>query len=262
MRHFIGADTAKGLVFQSTHPVRDATRNEWWWGFCMAISIHAPRTGCDAISDLVFVHQGEFQSTHPVRDATRIDVETFSSVDLNFNPRTPYGMRHGRPIRSFFSSEISIHAPRTGCDSMLFGLKTVKMISIHAPRTGCDCCLRLGQIKPFLFQSTHPVRDATANVEDRGNESWISIHAPRTGCDLSLVRRVQPHGKFQSTHPVRDATWRVRQALREWQISIHAPRTGCDYIKLTAKNDTNGFQSTHPVRDATRPTPGLGPLRV
>ena len=56
------------------------------------ISIHAPREGCDLSVMNIPAVGGVFQSTHPVRGATRI---IFVS---------------GNVLR------ISIHAPREGCD--------------------------------------------------------------------------------------------------------------------------------------------------
>ena len=101
-------------VFQSTHPVWDATRiRRVSWRF-RRISIHASRMGCDADStgrhafhwhfnpripygmrpeEKVF--RGEhslFQSTHPVWDATRAGAAR-TGVGTDFNPRIPYGMR-------------------------------------------------------------------------------------------------------------------------------------------------------------------------
>ena len=78
--------------FQSTHPVRGATRDHNRHERSRMISIHAPREGCDAFRELdkgvkdISIHaprEGcdrkeaerrrsdiEFQSTHPVRGAT------------------------------------------------------------------------------------------------------------------------------------------------------------------------------------------------
>ena len=62
-------------------------------------------------------------------------------------------------------SEISIHAPREGCDGVLIVHVHVSAgISIHAPREGCDA---------------H--RTQTARFE------IISIHAPREGCDRTVA---------------------------------------------------------------------------
>ena len=57
----------------------------------------------------------------------------------------------------------------------------------------------------LLFQSTHPVRGATALLIS-SNSSF----------------------RFQSTHPVRGATVTRGTAAVLKLISIHAPREGCD----------------------------------
>ena len=79
-----------------------------------AISIHAPRAGCDAQQLLISKAAEGFQSTHPVRGATGAEAVCISS--------------HG----------ISIHAPRAGCDFINADIPRVCVISIHAPRAGCD----------------------------------------------------------------------------------------------------------------------------
>ena len=58
-----------------------------------------------------------------------------------------------------------------------------------------------------LFQSTHPLRDATIYLLEQDYFLNISIHAPLTGCDFFSVA---PDGALS-------------------RISIHAPLTGCDY---------------------------------
>ena len=103
---------------------------------------------------------------------------------LNFNPRTPCGVRpHGRRIFQRLC-RISIHAPRAGCDvsnTLTFRTST---ISIHAPRAGCDPTHTDFSSALWEFQSTHPVRGATAQLSDQA----------------------RPWSSFQSTHPVRGAT--------------------------------------------------------
>ena len=122
--------------FQSTHPVRGATRDSWRWPRLQGISIHAPREGCDP------QHAGEvrfcrFQSTHPVRGATS-----------RHTPEYPHIW-------------ISIHAPREGCDDQWTADVLPDLISIHAPREGCDYSTRDVFGRFSVFQSTHPVRGAT-----------------------------------------------------------------------------------------------------
>ena len=105
----------------------------------------------------------------------------------------------------------------------------------------------------FIFQSTHPARDATHEHLFAHGLCYISIHASREGCDDFTVC-----------------------GIRYTYISIHASREGCDalnpdpiwmhtyfnpriprgmrlYYKDTWDSLT-GFQSTHPARDATRHT--------
>ena len=134
--HIADADKA----FQSTHPVRGATRR------------HPPYA-------VAFV----FQSTHPVRGATR-PCSRRSLTDGDFNPRTPCGVR--RSVRAAVHPwrGISIHAPRAGCDRGARTGRAYPQISIHAPRAGCDAggCSRQHIVD--RFQSTHPVRGATANL--------------------------------------------------------------------------------------------------
>ena len=146
----------------------------------------------------------------------------------NFNPRTPCGMRPVNDRQIHLSSGISIHAPLAGCDPSTL-------------RTGCS---------HILFQSTHPLRDATIQCICGDSNQRISIHAPLAGCDLTGQECGLSGAEFQSTHPLRDATmnfWRItgerifqsthplRDATNDdlgrcavFQISIHAPLAGCD----------------------------------
>ena len=127
-------------VFQSTHPVWDATLEcELFPGLVPGISIHASRMGCD-LWDFYFLDRviAEFQSTHPVWDATlgplvvagaaaiisihasRMGCDsrkksTPAHVSQYFNPRIPYGMRQMRQCLPASPHAISIHASRMGC---------------------------------------------------------------------------------------------------------------------------------------------------
>ena len=62
-------------------------------------------------------------------------------------------------------------------------------ISIHAPREGCDFIIPPASLECMVFQSTHPVRGATANLKTtQSSVTVISIHAPREGCDTHCGR--------------------------------------------------------------------------
>ena len=104
--------------FQSTHPVRGATTHKQVCFVIPIISIHAPRAGCDLKIPLWSWMRVRFQSTHPVRGAT-ILAHILATDHSNFNPRTPCGVRQrGRAARE----------------------------------------------PPHRFQSTHPVRGATGRL--------------------------------------------------------------------------------------------------
>ena len=257
-------------VFQSTHPVWDATWRIWSNLPIFSISIHASRMGCD----------------------TRTG--TGPSTPTNFNPRIPYGMRPdawgAANVTTAFQSThpvwdatdtqtaavrsvlISIHASRMGCDFGLGPVHRLVHISIHASRMGCDppCRCRTPPSKHFNpripYGMRHArkkrVRAARGHFNPRipygmrlcGNNLTsligISIHASRMGCDAVVARR-----------------------FTRWRISIHASRMGCDTQLLsntlwtvdfnpripygmrlfctTGRKSSKPFQSTHPVWDAT-----------
>ena len=107
----------------------------------------------------------------------------------------------------------------------------LRYISIHAPLTGCDQYSYNPSLTYCIFQSTHPLRDATVGVSNSPETRGISIHAPLTGCDYVIYVVLYTCRKFQSTHPLRDATQvsRTRRPV-PFHISIHAPLTGCDLL--------------------------------
>ena len=124
--------------------------------------------------------------------------------------------------------DISIHAPREGCDTLRDHARRPREISIHAPREGCDVPIVILAVFYGIFQSTHPVRGAT-----------------RDGASVTRL------GRFQSTHPVRGATNAASNCSTISIISIHAPREGCDRHQDSRRHGKTSFQSTHPVRGAT-----------
>ena len=216
-------------VFQSTHPVWDATRR-----------VQA------------FELLNGFQSTHPVWDATGCVHPKHFLGGISI-----HASRMGCDIICGFYRylfEISIHASRMGCDNMAVRLPPWQAISIHASRMGCDgkagrrytvsmyfnpripygmrlvCGVRYSM--PVIFQSTHPVWDATTRNPSSNQSQNISIHASRMGCDRLC-----------------------HESLPGLQISIHASRMGCDTCALPLTASCKRFQSTHPVWDATRRAP-------
>ena len=128
----------------------------------------------------------KFQSTHPLRGAT---IPTLHSrrVTAYFNPRTPCGVRLIWTLHNCTPAGISIHAPLAGCDHWL-GLLRYKDPNFN-PRTPCGvrrstirsrsaaaanfnprtpCGVRPARTASCtlarVFQSTHPLRGATAKL--------------------------------------------------------------------------------------------------
>ena len=192
-------------IFQSTHPLRGAT--SWRLGTTLSIkiSIHAPLAGCDTAYFIAF------------------------ASFLNFNPRTPCGVRQ----------------------LLLCGLQaSLAFQSTHPLRGATRQHLHGGG--QLVFQSTHPLRGATSCKTDLSVRLRISIHAPLAGCDPTRplgrprplnfnprtpcgVRRVAAFSSsvgsgFQSTHPLRGATRHDRTNWPAEAISIHAPLAGCDQL--------------------------------
>ena len=168
---------------------------------------------------------------------------------------------------------ISIHAPHAGCDfQRQYPLRAMR-ISIHAPHAGCDVKTVAQVLTDEQFQSTHPMRGATASAAETVVAAYISIHAPLAGCDRHTRSCPMIFSSFQSTHPLRGATHSSGYCVTMRNISIHAPLAGCDVrvygvlnkhihfnprtpcgVRLTTDPvpaTCTEFQSTHPLRGAT-----------
>ena len=215
----------KRSKFQSTHPLRGATQaspTKWEPRYisihaplagcdhfvveCRCardISIHAPLAGCDPVSYQSMSSSHAFQSTHPLRGATIL-----------------------RRVRTQ-TNIVSIHAPLAGCDKALPAHKTV--IVGFNPRTPCG--VRRGCRRPLRpshpFQSTHPLRGATAGVFSGSQPACVSIHAPLAGCDEIFIDCRLNLGV--SIHAPLAGCDRLCVAFdRLLYVSIHAPHAGCD----------------------------------
>ena len=171
-----------GLYFNPRSPCGERQAQRLYVYPYRAISIHAPRAGSDAVPLCQSIALYTFQSTLPVRGATwhaELDGQT---------------------------QDISIHAPRAGSDCPQRLVSVYLPISIHAPRAGSDLrealdMLLSGDFNPRSpcgerqiakitavddsgFQSTLPVRGATAPILTILPYAFISIHAPRAGSDI------------------------------------------------------------------------------
>ncbi len=105
--------------------------------------------------------------------------------------------------------------------------------------------------RPSTFQSTHPLRGATAVRRVLNNRLVISIHAPLAGCDSITSLWACTFFSFQSTHPLRGATLHGR-AVKPPRAHFN-PRTPCGVRRdiFGYQEKQQKFQSTHPLRGAT-----------
>ena len=240
----------------------------------VVISIHAPRKGCDPRGRDAVKFVSKFQSTHPARGATPASGTGFPTfehfnprtpqgvrlerlyeriaAENNFNPRTPQGVRRYHPPFLSQPDNISIHAPRKGCDRGRHADRRGERISIHAPRKGCDSMPRTSRLTRRI--SIHaPRKGCDARCLSASLPVLrISIHAPRKGCDRTNQLAKWPNVHFNPRTPqgVRRPAW--CQSSLALSISIHAPRKGCDTGSPLQRRPGFGFQSTHPARGATR----------
>ena len=162
VRHCLDAICYNRFGFQSTHPLRGAT----FAGSAGSAGHNNfnPRTPC-------WVRLAYIDTEYDIFD---------------FNPRTPCGVRlqaspgpmttaifqSTHPLRGATLTDwicvtpmpISIHAPLAGCDCANSADDKGHDISIHAPLAGCDGCRAAPIPGTHVFQSTHPLRGATASL--------------------------------------------------------------------------------------------------
>ena len=214
------------------------------------ISIHAPRVGCDLVTLRGWVQKAKFQSTHPVWGATSGGCRAESQKNQFQSTHPVWGATPGPALPAGQGKQISIHAPRVGCDQDGHQWQHPAGISIHAPRVGCDdfdfaiikatedfnprtpCGVR--RCSPSSLHCSRPNFNPRTPCGVRHKflavllDSGISIHAPRVGCDLTSVSICASSMDFNPRTPCG-----VRR-------SVHSPIP-----------DAQLFQSTHPVWGAT-----------
>ena len=83
-------------------------------------------------------------------------------MEVDFNPRSPRGLRPKSKDIGSIEPGISIHAAQEGCDL----ISLILMLSLRK------------------FQSTQPKRAATVEEAKVAIKQAISIHAAQEGCDI------------------------------------------------------------------------------
>ena len=149
------------LSFQSTPPVKAATRKLRNTNAGGGISIHAAREGGDFDDRVVIVYNIKFQSTPPVKAATKHPPN--ASIDSTLFQSTP-------PVKAATvenaTTQFSVAFQSTP------PVKAATRFASHQELGGA-------------FQSTPPVKAATIGRRFTTMHSSISIHAAREGGDLA-----------------------------------------------------------------------------
>ena len=196
-------------LFQSTHPLRDATRRgnggpervvdfnpripcgmrpaalHSVFSTLAAISIYASLAGCDLNLHPRLAEPSAGISIH----ASLAGCDCFwpgpDGTCIYFNPRIPCGMR--RSMRQCSPAAVCHFNPRIPCGMRLVPAYRQPASVYFNPRIPCG--MRLPLFTPStmtrIFQSTHPLRDATSRLHERCpvHPHRISIHASLAGCD-------------------------------------------------------------------------------
>ena len=249
-----GSDAATGAKnwqvngFQSTLPVRGATRPRERPLTLGKISIHAPRAGSDQNVQAAIAKHG------------------------HFNPRSPCGERH--VVLSSAVTQKNFN-PRSPCGERLFCTSKAESIALFQSTLPVRGATKREELRNRFprFQSTLPVRGATS-LQIRGDSMEpISIHAPRAGSDGNPHRVKEcpydfnprsPCGErriahlgwkcdllFQSTLPVRGATLWTQCSMILFRFQSTLPVRGATFTVWLSDLLDDLFQSTLPVRGAT-----------
>ena len=175
----------------------------------------------------------QFQSTHPLRGATSARRGMSARVPGYFNPRTPCGVR---PPSTRSLARFPYFNPRTPCGVRPSPYSFLTCSTNFNPRTPCGvrpyhstvcqnhrhfnprtpCGVRLQHIKHgyhlTLFQSTHPLRGATAKM----HKIFCAF------CDNRQFYRVSPSGV-----PSVGALFTYSRGLQRARAGANLPVNGC-----------------------------------
>ena len=167
--------------FQSTRPVRGATRNQQTVENSRKISIHAPRAGRDFRWLRGSSVRPNFNPRAPCGARQRSEDQT--KGERYFNPRAPCGARLLQSGKMSQQQLFQSTRPVRGATSAPGILHPPKQISIHAPRAGRDRVVCAAQEVVHDFNPRAPCGARRQRGAFRQRLSRISIHAPRAGRD-------------------------------------------------------------------------------
>ena len=189
-----------------------------------------------------------------------------------FNPRAPCGARPPKTVMP--SRMLADFNPRAPCGARPEPRCPWLGSAYFNPRAPCGARPRtcMGHTGGSLFQSTRPVRGATAKQHSAVNDLAISIHAPRAGRDQqgrydSVFHAISihapragrdsaaiPHGRRSiNFNPRAPCGARQRSSHRRCRDTYFNPRAPCGarLVDIYGEDAQGTFQSTRPVRGAT-----------
>jgi len=157
---YVDARLGSLMLFQSTLPVRGATCATKLFEQKKAISIHAPRAGSDVGYQMPISWVSNFNPRSPCGE--RLCIPFVIVVIIGFQSTLPVRGATLTPCGRKASMQISIHAPRAGSDSRVLSEEYV--LCYFNPRSPCGERHKVLKVvgRTDEFQSTLPVRGATA----------------------------------------------------------------------------------------------------
>ena len=175
---------ALGMVFQSTLPMRGATRWRWRCGTIWnSISIHTPHAGSDRLDRLLNRQLKHFNPHSPCGER-RQEREKTRGTSAHFNPHSPCGERPVMVIAIPLTNCISIHTPHAGSDHR-FQAHGVHVLLFQSTLPMRGATFHSTTSSPnLIFQSTLPMRGATHTANHPAIYPVISIHTPHAGSDF------------------------------------------------------------------------------
>ena len=214
-------------VFQSTRPLRGATRPRCHSSRHPSISIHAPLAGRDA--------QG-LDQCRPAR---------------HFNPRAPCGARPEPTGTPIFNTRFQSTRPLRGATARQKRARRGSKFQSTRPLRGATrLSVTLWQCLT-AFQSTRPLRGATPSRP--GRRYLTRDFNPRAPCGarLLLFQWAEVRADFNPRAPCGARRRDILPCGEVIHISIHAPLAGRDKMLAIMDGQQRGFQSTRPLRGAT-----------
>ena len=186
------------IQFQSTRPMRGATKPVSAPPAPPVVSIHAPHAGRDNWSTHQFTRKGvSIHAPHAGRDQC---VRPQSSPRWSFNPRAPCGARPILGRSKTHTSRFQSTRPMRGATPVNFAAQILT-----------------------VFQSTRPMRGATWRCPDCGFSFDVSIHAPHAGRDAHDARVLRGHDvSIHAPHAGRDL-WTPAMSAATTRFNPRAP---------------------------------------